>query len=95
MFDIRHFLAEDEEAELDNGGFDRNFVQRQNDFTDSRSVSVNSEDARAAVSALRQGNPGPAARQPPPVDDEDDEESMLDAIKASYTLLSCWAHIKL
>lgn len=66
--------AADEEAELDNGGFDSNFVQRQNEFTDSRSQSVNSEDARAAVSALRQGNPSPAARQTPPVDDEDDEE---------------------
>ncbi|PIK44116.1 putative presenilin-1 isoform X3 [Apostichopus japonicus] len=69
----------DEDAELENGGFDSNFVQRQTDYAE-RSQSMNSEDARAAARALRQGEGGgggraaPSTRPTPPTDDEDDEE---------------------
>lgn len=78
-------IGADEDAELENGGFDNNFVQRQTDYAE-RSQSMNSEDARAAARALRQGEGGgggraaPSTRPTPPTDDEDDEERMCELI---------------
>lgn len=81
-FSLLVTTATGEDPEQDNGGFDENFVQRQQDFAD-RSQSLNSEDARAAASALRQEGTqeeaAPPSRPTPPSDyDEDDEERKFE-----------------
>ncbi|XP_033646530.1 presenilin-1-like isoform X2 [Asterias rubens] len=63
--------TDQEDVDEDDAGFDVEFRQRQEEELGGE-FSTNSEEARAAVNALSQGQN--VQRRPPPVDDDDDEE---------------------
>ncbi|XP_071795594.1 presenilin-1-like [Asterias amurensis] len=63
--------TDQEDEDEDDAGFNVEFRQRQQEELGGE-FSTNSEEARAAVNALSQGQN--VQRRPPPVDDDDDEE---------------------